>query len=488
MTNPLHDTLFAPNAEREESFLQLPDGRALSHAEFTQLAGRLAGMLVASGIVPGDRVAAQVEKSAMALALYAACVRVGAVYLPLNTAYTQDEVGFFLSDCGVRLFFADPDKIAALTGVAGAAGARLAALPGDAELSDHAVPPVAARGPDDLAAMLYTSGTTGRPKGAMLSHENLLSNTRALVDIWGIQGDDVLLHALPIYHSHGLFVATNVMLLRGASMIFLPKFDVEEMLRQMPQATVMMGVPTFYTRLLADPRFGPEQSGGMRLFISGSAPLLSQTHEAFEERTGQRILERYGLTETSMNTSNPLNGDRRAGTVGLPLPGVSLRLDESVGDGAGIGEIQVRGPNVFKGYWGLEEKTAEAFTEDGFFRTGDLGKIDVAGYVTIVGREKDLIITGGLNVYPKEIETLIDAEHGVEESAVFGVPDSDFGERIVAAVVPAQGAAPDVDALAHAIGPKLARFKHPKQWVVLEALPRNAMGKVQKDQLRKLYA
>ena len=462
MANPIHDALFAPNAARAETFLILPDGTTLSHRDFADLAGRLAGLIVARGVKPGDRVAAQVEKSPAALALYAACIRVGAVYLPLNTAYTREELGFFLSDCAVTLFFCDPGREAELAPVAQAAGAALAVLPQAAAGLDHPVPEVAARSTDDLAAMLYTSGTTGRPKGAMLSHGNLLSNTRALAGIWGIRAEDRLLHALPIYHSHGLFVASNVMLLRGAPMIFLPKFDLAQVLRLMPEATVMMGVPTFYTRLLAEPEFGRAQAGHMRLFISGSAPLLAQTHEAFEARTGHRILERYGLTETSMNTSNPLEGERRAGTVGLPLPEVGLRLDPVPGEGQGIGEIQVKGPNVFKGYWGLAEKTAEAFTEDGWFRTGDLGTIDAEGYVTIVGREKDLIITGGLNVYPKEIETLIDAEDGVEESAVFGIPDSDFGERVVAAVTPAPGAEPDLKAIAARIAVRLAKFKQPK--------------------------
>lgn len=496
MANPIYDTLFAPNAARSEPFLYLPidatretDQPAyLTHQDFAELAAQLAGLIASLGVQPGDRVAAQVEKSPLALALYAACIRVGAVYLPLNTAYTKDEIGFFLNDCAVSLFFCDPDKRTELNSVAAAAGARIVELAEWGFPKDLPVPPVAHRDPDDLAAMLYTSGTTGQPKGAMLSHENLLSNTRALVDIWGIRTDDVLLHALPIYHSHGLFVASNVMLLRGAPMIFLPRFDAGEMLSRMPEATIMMGVPTFYTRLLADPKFGVQTAGHMRLFISGSAPLLTQTHEAFKARTDHRILERYGLTETSMNTSNPLDGDRRAGTVGIALPEVELRLGETDGKEKGIGEIQVKGPNVFKGYWGLKGKTAEAFTKDGFFRTGDLGTISEDGYVSIVGRSKDLIITGGLNVYPKEIETLIDALPGVVESAVFGIEDADFGERVIVAVVPEPGVSPDLQALHRAITPGLAKFKHPKAWHLLDALPRNAMGKVKKDQLRQMFA
>ncbi|WP_158971152.1 AMP-binding protein [Chachezhania sediminis] len=493
--NPLYDALFAPHAGRDAPFLTFADGGTLTYAGFLALVDRLAATLHAAGIAPGDRVAAQVEKSQASLALYAACTRTGAVFLPLNTAYPDEEVQFFLRDCAVSLFFCDPGRAPTLAPVAAGLGARVCTMAPDGRGDWETVAgptnptgttgPIAPRGTDDLAAMLYTSGTTGRPKGAMLSHGNLLSNTRSLSRLWGIGAGDVLLHALPVYHSHGLFVASNVILLNGAQMLWLPKFDAAQAIRLMPRATLMMGVPTFYTRLLSDPAFGRDTAGHMRLFISGSAPLLAQTHAEFEARTGQRILERYGLTETSMNTSNPLDGPRKAGTVGLPLPDVDLRI--APGEGA-VGEIQVKGPNVFKGYWGLPDKTAEAFTEDGWFRTGDLGTLDQDGYVTIVGRSKDLIITGGLNVYPKEVEALIDAADGVLESAVFGLPDADFGERVAAAVVPVPGVQLDLDAIQAALAPRLARFKQPKEWHAVPELPRNAMGKVQKNALRQTYS
>jgi malonyl-CoA/methylmalonyl-CoA synthetase len=347
------------------------------------------------------------------------------------------------------------------------------------------------RSDDDLAAFLYTSGTTGRSKGAMLTHHNLLSNAETLKDYWQFCADDVLLHALPIFHTHGLFVATNIMLLSGGSMIFLPKFDLDQMLAMIPKATSMMGVPTFYTRLLDDARFTGDLVAHFRLFISGSAPLLAETHQSFEARTGHRILERYGMTETNMNTSNPYDGERRAGTVGFPLPGVELKVTDAEtgaerpqGD---VGHIEVRGPNVFKGYWQMPEKTAAELRVDGFFITGDLGRIDEDGYVHIVGRDKDLIISGGYNIYPKEIELVLDEQPGVLESAVIGVPHADFGETVLGLLVPEKGAAPDVAAISEEIKSALARFKHPRKLIVVEALPRNTMGKVQKNVLRDTY-
>ena len=348
-----------------------------------------------------------------------------------------------------------------------------------------------ARGPDDLAAILYTSGTTGRSKGAMLTHDNLLSNALALCDIWRFTAADRLIHALPIFHTHGLFVATNVVLLSGASMVFLPKFDADEVLRLMPRATVLMGVPTFYVRLLQHPGLTREATAGMRLFVSGSAPLLAETHAAFGARTGHAILERYGMTETNMNTSNPYDGDRVAGTVGFPLPGVDLRVTEPE-SGAPLpagetGMIEVRGPNVFKGYWRMPEKTAAEFRPDGFFITGDLGKVDARGYVHIVGRGKDLVISGGFNVYPKEVETEIDQLDGVVESAVIGVPHPDFGEGVVAVVVRGKGAALDEAAVMAGIRDRLARYKQPKAVVFADDLPRNTMGKVQKNVLRERH-
>ncbi|MHA7886350.1 malonate--CoA ligase [Roseicyclus sp.] len=498
MTNPLYDALFAPHEGQETVFLHLPDGGSLTHAEFLSKARRTANALTAMGVAPGDRVAVHVEKSPEALALYAACIMAGVVFLPLNTAYTAKELDYFVGDSGAALFVCDPSEAEAMTPIAGAAGARLLTLGGDGAgtLTDAVAgqgdvfAPVA-RGEDDLAALLYTSGTTGRSKGAMLTQKNLLSNAQALVDCWRFTDRDVLLHALPIFHSHGLFVATNVMLLAGGAMIFLPKFDLETVLAKLPMATSMMGVPTFYTRLLDDARFDTALTAHMRLFISGSAPLLAETHRQFEARTGHRILERYGMTETSMNTSNPYDGDRRAGTVGFPLPGVEVRVCDPesraelpVGE---TGMLHVRGPNVFKGYWQMPEKTREELQEDGWFLTGDLARIDADGYVTIVGRGKDLIISGGYNIYPKEIELFLDAQPGVKESAVIGAPHPDFGESVVAVLVPESGAEIDLAAIEAAARADLAGFKRPRHVAVIEALPRNAMGKVQKAELRKTY-
>jgi malonyl-CoA/methylmalonyl-CoA synthetase len=384
----------------------------------------------------------------------------GVVFLPLNTAYTGRELDYFVTDSGAKRLVRD--AVALADTAAGAA-------------SDFVPVP---RGPDDLAALLYTSGTTGRSKGAMLTHANLLSNAKALDEIWGFSPDDVLLHALPIFHTHGLFVAVNTVLASGASMVFLPKFDADLVLNVMPKTTVMMGVPTFYTRLLADPKLDRARTSHMRLFTSGSAPLLAETHREFEARTGQRILERYGMTETNMSTSNPLEGERRAGTVGIPLPGVDIRLSGETG------MIEVKGPNVFKGYWNMPEKTAAEFTEDGFFITGDLGRIDADGYLEIVGRAKDLIISGGLNIYPKEVEEVLDALPGVIESAVIGVPHPDFGEAAVAVYT---GTAEPFE-LEAALQDQLARFKQPKHYALIAELPRNAMGKVQKAELRKVFA
>lgn len=497
MVNPLHDALLAPLAGRDSPLLQMPDGARISGADFLSLVARLANVLETSGLRAGDRLAVQVEKSPEALAVYGAAIMLGAVFLPLNPAYTAAEVGYFLNDATPRIFICDPAHKDELAGVAGTCGARILTLGADGRgsLTDENQNRVdaikaAPRAPGDLAAILYTSGTTGRSKGAMLTHENLLSNAVALANLWRFTPDDVLLHALPIYHTHGLFVATNVVLLTGGAMQFLPGFDLDTIRRVMPQASVMMGVPTFYTRLLADPRFTRETAAGMRLFISGSAPLLAATHREFRDRTGHAILERYGLTETGMNTSNPYEGERRAGTVGLPLPGVALRIMEGareVGPGE-AGVIEVRGPNVFAGYWRMPEKTREELRDDGWFITGDIGTRDTDGYVTIVGREKDMIISGGLNVYPREVELLLDAQPGVAESAVIGLPHPDFGEAVFAVLVRTPGADPDPDEALAAIAPHIARFKQPKGAVVVDALPRNAMGKVQKALLRAEHA
>jgi len=493
MTNPLYDALFGQHHGAQTPFLHLPGGGTLTHDAFLDRADRFAAALAALGVETGDRLAIQVPKSADALALYAACVKAGVVLLPLNTAYTAGELDYFIADSGAALFVCDPADEARLTPVAGAHGVAVATLGASGEGSlaaaaDAASPGFEAvdRAGDDLAALLYTSGTTGRSKGAMLTHDNLLSNAAALVEGWRFTASDVLLHALPIFHVHGLFVATNVSLLSGGAMIFLPRFDLDAVLAELPRATAMMGVPTFYTRLLDDPAFTREAAAHMRLFVSGSAPLLAETHARFEARTGHRILERYGMTETSMITSNPYEGERRAGTVGFPLPGVEIRVTEGgreVAPGE-IGTVEVRGPNVFKGYWQMPEKTAEEMRDDGFFVTGDLGRVDPDGYLQIVGRAKDLIISGGYNVYPKEVETVLDSLPGVLESAVVGAPHADLGESVVAVLVPEPGAGIDLAAVEAAVSDRLARFKQPRHYALADALPRNTMGKVQKAELR----
>jgi malonyl-CoA/methylmalonyl-CoA synthetase len=469
-------------------------GERLSYADLDERCARLAARLARLGVGPGDRVAVQVEKSVTNLSLYLACVRRGAVYLPLNTAYTQAELDYFFGDAEPALIVCDPGRQAEISALGGAAGARVATLDGaghgDLVEALEREPPLAAIAPvadDDLAALLYTSGTTGRAKGAMLTHRNLASNALTLVDAWGFSAADVLLHVLPLYHVHGLFVACNTALFAGARLLFLPRFDAAETLEALPRATVMMGVPTYYTRLLANDGLSAARCAGVRLFVSGSAPLLEDTFHRFEARTEHRILERYGMTETGMNTSNPLRGERRPGSVGRALPGIELRVADEAGCVLGsdeIGVLEVRGPNVFKGYWRMPEKTAEEFRADGFFITGDLARIGADGYVSIVGRAKDLIISGGLNVYPKEVERVIDELPGVVESAVIGVPHPDFGEAVAAVVVPAPGAAPEESTVIAAVRDRLAVFKVPKRVWFADSLPRNAMGKVRKDALR----
>ena len=498
MANPLYDTLFGRHAGKTTPFLHLPDGVILTHAGFLSRAARFANVLSDLGLRAGDRLAVQIDKSPDALAVYAACAQAGVIFLPLNTAYTADEVSYFVTDSGAAAFVCQPARRDEMAPVAKAAGTQLETLGADGDGSLAARADAAEdsfdtveRSGDDLAAFLYTSGTTGRSKGAMLTQANLLSNAQTLADLWQFTAQDVLLHALPIFHTHGLFVATNVTLVAGGAMVFMPKLDIDQMIEHMPHATAMMGVPTFYTRLLDDARFTRDVAANMRLFISGSAPLLAETHVAFEERTGHRILERYGMTETNMNTSNPYEGERRAGTVGFPLPDVELKITdpktgETLPDGE-IGSIEVRGPNVFKGYWQMPEKTAQELREDGFFITGDLGRRDADGYVTIVGRDKDLIISGGYNIYPKEVELLLDDQPGVLESAVIGVPHSDFGESVVAVLVAKKGAALDLDQIAVDLGGSLAKFKQPRKLIVLPELPRNTMGKVQKNVLRESY-
>lgn len=497
MSNYLYQRLVQPLEESERTFLILEDGAHLSYRSFIERTNQIAISLLDSGLEPGDRVAAQVNKSWQALALYLATIKAGGVFLPLNNAYTASEVTYFVTDAGPKILICDQAAIDALKSTADSSGCSLLTLNQDgtgtlADIADRndrsftAVP----RERADLAAILYTSGTTGRSKGAMLTHHNLWSNAEVLARAWHFTQNDVLLHALPIFHTHGLFVATNTSILAGGKMIFLPGFQIEEVLHWLPDATSMMGVPTFYTRLLNDPRFTKDLVSHIRLFVSGSAPLLSETHIEFEKRTGHRILERYGMTETSMNTSNPYQGDRRAGTVGPPLPGIEIKV-VSQETGAPlpadeIGSVLVKGPNVFKGYWNMPEKTAEEFTDKGYFITGDLGKLSADGYLTIVGRDKDLIISGGYNIYPKEIELLLDSIEGVTESAVIGAPHPDFGEGVVAILVgdspPSEGEIKDM------IKDELAKFKQPKKLFYLDQLPRNSMGKVQKNILRQQYA
>ena len=499
MTGNLFSTIRDAAPDLTTALAELPDGSITTYGDAFALAAQFANALEDVGVEPGDRVAVQVEKSWPGVVLYLGCLRAGAVYLPLNPAYTAAEVEHFLQDAEPRVLVCDPGRFDGLSGLAQARGVahlETMASDGGGSLLDRALAQPAertdaVRAGSDLAAILYTSGTTGRSKGAMLTHDNLRSNAQALVECWRFTADDVLVHALPIFHTHGLFVATNVVLLSGGSMIFQPGFDAAAVLDALGRATALMGVPTFYTRLLQLPGLTPQAVSGVRLFVSGSAPLLAETHAAWSERTGHAILERYGMTETNMNTSNPYDGERRPGTVGFPLPGVEVRVvDPESGRPVAtdeVGVLEVKGPNVFSGYWRQPERTAEEFRSDGFFITGDLAAIDGDGYVRIVGRAKDLVISGGLNVYPKEVEEAIDELPGVVESAVFGVPHPDFGEAVVAAIVPAPGAVVEEGAVLGALGDRLARFKQPKRVFVVDELPRNTMAKVQKNVLRDQF-
>ena len=473
--------------------------RRVSAAQLDAAVAQYANALCALGLRPGDRIAVQVEKSFENVVLYLASLRVGAVYLPLNTAYQAAEIQYFLGDASPRVFVADPARETELRNVAAAAGVGSTVTLG-AQADGSLVPLAAAqslksavqrRDDDDLAVICYTSGTTGRSKGAMITHGNLISNASSLIAAWNFTSTDVLLHALPLYHIHGLFVALHCSLLSGARILLEPRFDARSALQSLKRATVMMGVPTFYTRLLAEPALDRDTVKNVRLFISGSAPLLAETFSAFEQRTGQRILERYGMTETGMIASNPLHGERRAGTVGPPLPGVSVRIVgewREVLQQDKVGMVEVSGPNVFKGYWNMPEKTAAEIRDDGYFITGDLGQLEADGYLRLIGRAKDLIISGGLNVYPKEIEDAIDALHGVVESAVFAIPHPDFGEAVAAAVTLQAGAQLAPAEIISALRAQLAAFKTPKRIYILDELPRNAMGKVQKAKLREQYA
>ncbi len=496
MTDGSFFALLSPrfDAARCAPFLTPPDGASRSYGEIEALARAMAGALAAGGARPGDRIAVQVEKSAETVALYLASLLGGLVYLPLNTAYTDEEIAYFIADAEPAVFVTDPARAAAappgprvLTLDAAGRGSLMRAA-----ASARPSAPVL-RDESDLAVILYTSGTTGRPKGAMITNRNLASNATALHAIWGFRVGDVLLHALPVFHIHGLFVALNTAMLNGSEVLFLPKFDAKDVRRLLPRASVMMGVPTFYTRLLAEEDFGAEDCRSVRLFISGSAPLTPETFHAFEARTGHRILERYGMSEAGMIASNPIGGERVAGTVGYALPGVEIRVTEG-GRTLPAGEagvVEVRGPNVFRGYWRNPEKTAEEFREAGWFSTGDVGFLSDDGRLTLSGRARDLIIVGGYNVYPKEIEAVLDALPGVAEAAVIGAPHPDMGEGVIAILVPASGA-PDAppcsdEELKRAVG-VLARFKQPRKFIWAAALPRNAMGKVQKAALRAQHA
>jgi len=477
----------------------IPGAKPISYAELDAEVARMANALGNLGVKPGDRVMVQVEKSLANVALYLASLKVGAIYNPLNTAYTPAELEYFIGDAEPALIVAPRARLDEIGGIAKAKGvAALASMENDGsgsladlakgQSTSHAT---VARGPDDLAALLYTSGTTGRSKGAMITHENLRSNAEVLHAYWGFAPGDVLLHALPIYHVHGLFVALNTSFLNASKIIWLAKFELEPVLRLLPEATVIMGVPTFYTRLLGHAAFGREHCRSLRLAISGSAPLLAETHVEFEARTGQKILERYGMTEAGMITSNPYaGGERVAGTVGYALPGVSVRITGEGGREVGRGEVgvlEVKGPNVFKGYWRNPEKTREEF-RDGYFITGDLSTMAVDGRVTIVGRAKDLIISGGFNVYPKEIEDELNALPGVAESAVVGVPHPDFGEGVIAVLTPQPGAKlPSEAEIVKTLSGRLAKFKLPKRVYIATELPRNTMGKVQKVALRSQF-
>jgi len=494
----LFSRIISSIADSSSPLIQDNDRVLCTYGDMVSRSAQFANVLVELGVKPGDRVAVQVEKSIDGLFLYLGCIRAGGVFLPLNPGYQKKELAYFLEDASPKVFVCANERKQALEETARELGvAHIETLDdGSGSLvqkADNASTEFddVYRTGDDLAAILYTSGTTGRSKGAMLSHDNLASNALTLIDYWQFSNKDILLHALPIFHTHGLFVASNVVMMSGASMIFQQHFNAEDVIAALPQASTMMGVPTFYMRLLSNPSLDHQLVEHMRLFISGSAPLSPETHKEFTTRTGHEILERYGMTETNMNTSNPYDGERKPGTVGFALPGVEIRVSdqtsgEPVVDGD-VGMIEIRGPNVFKGYWQMPEKTAEEFRGDGFFISGDLGRFDEDGYLSIVGRDKDLIITGGFNVYPAEVENAIDAIAGIGEVAVIGVPHADFGEGVTAIVVASGDDAPSPAEIKTQLSVELAKFKIPKEVIFVENLPRNKMGKIQKNQLRTEY-
>jgi malonyl-CoA/methylmalonyl-CoA synthetase len=497
--NHLFDQLLGRHKNSDRPFARLPDGTGQSYRELFDRTTVFAWALKNHGVIAGDRVTAQASKSLDSLAFYLAVIRCGAVYQPLNTAYTLAEIDYFLRDAEPKLLVVDADRVDLVQQTAADAGNITVVTLEDGSTAGllagqigHGEPFVnVVRGPDDLAAILYTSGTTGRSKGAMLTHENLYSNAHSLLDYWQFSETDCLIHALPVFHTHGLFVATNVTLLAGSSLYFLEKFSADAVIGGFAEATCLMGVPTFYTRLLESPRLSAETAGRLRLFVSGSAPLLAETHARFKARTGQVILERYGMTETNMNTSNPYDGERRPGTVGFALPNVAVRICDAITgrpvEPGIIGSIEVRGPNVFAGYWRMPEKTKQEFRSDGFFVTGDLGQIDRDGYLIVSGRDKDMIISGGFNIYPKEIETELDQLEGVSESAVIGAQHADFGEGVVAVIVREAGSRIEAGEVIEMLGDRLAKFKLPKHIEFTSELPRNTMGKVQKNKLRDAF-
>lgn len=484
--------------DRSACCIETHDGLYYTWNDLDRATAKIANLLAKLKLPQNARIAVQVEKSPEALVLYLATIRAGYVYLPLNTAYRAAEMAYFIDNARPSVVVCSPQNFGWVSQIAFANGVshvftlgedRSGSLLVRAVLQSNSFKTVE-KAPDDLAAILYTSGTTGRSKGAMLSHRNLSSNAEVLHAFWRWQPGDVLLHTLPLFHVHGLFVASHCALMNGSKMIFLPKFDVAQVMHHLPRSTVFMGVPTYYVRLLAELSFDRTRCANMRLFVSGSAPLLTDTFNEFAQRTGHVILERYGMSETNMLVSNPYDGERIGGTVGMPLPGVSVRVVNSDGtpcDIDKVGDIQVKGANVFGGYWRMPEKNAEEFTSDGYFKTGDVGKFDAKGYLSIVGRSKDLIISGGYNVYPKEIETVIDEMHGVVESAVIGVPHPDFGEAVTAVVVVRPDATISETDIIQSLKSRIANFKVPKHVHFVEDLPRNAMGKVQKNILREQF-
>jgi malonyl-CoA/methylmalonyl-CoA synthetase len=489
MTNVYN--LFSSGAKQGTSFIQDVQGNTrYSYDQFDALTSQYANLLRSSGVKAGDRVMVQVEKSSESLLFYFACLRFGCIYLPLNTAYKVDELAYFVNDAEPTLILCDPKSEALFRQLS---NANIYTLDNEGNINadlDYQAFDTANRLSDDVAVIIYTSGTTGRPKGAMISHGNIESNSKVLSASWGWQCNDVMLHALPIYHVHGLFVGSNLPVMNGSPIIFLSRFDAAAIVELLPTSTVYMGVPTNYTRLLAQPELGRESCKNMRLFISGSAPLLTHTFNDFSERTGHTIIERYGMSETGMNTSNPLNGNRKGGTVGPPLAGIICRIVDDEGIPVAkndTGHLELKGPNVFTGYWRMPEKTAAEFSPDGFFKTGDLASEDEDGYISIVGRNKDLIISGGLNVYPKEIETLLDNFDGVAESAVIGLPDPDFGEAVSAIIVTDGTKNLQPTDITAYVKEKVANFKVTKHVFFVDELPRNAMGKVQKNKLREMF-